>query len=249
MKRVGTIALLLLAVAMGGCQRSDSWSDVPPGTTPSTATTPEPEVLGGRLAGETLSDAEWQRAIEDVQAVTFKVLNHGCSFEASGSAVAVTATTLVTNRHVVAGARTMTVRVSHGAAIRVKSWVVSTRDDLALLSLAAPIGATPVTVAPNPTPGDLVAAVGYPLGGPLTAGRGRVVGVGDMPGPGATAITASMDILPGNSGGPLVNTDGELVGLIRAIDLVEGLAIAVPADRVSDLLNDEHTKLAPPCRP
>jgi S1-C subfamily serine protease len=242
-------AWLVLTLPLGACGGPDSWSDVPAGTEASSKPAPmEPKTVGGGLAGAMLSEAGWQRTIDTVRPATFKVLNHGCSFEASGSAVAISPTVLLTNRHVVAGARTLVAQTLHGNATRVESWVVSEQDDLALLNLASPVASPPVPLATDPIPGDLVVALGYPLGGSLTAGKGRVVGVGEVPGSSGTMITASMDILPGNSGGPLVNTDGKLVGLIRAIDLVEGWAIAVPVDRVEDLLDEEHAEAGRPCQ-
>ncbi|WP_182540568.1 S1 family peptidase [Nocardioides ginsengisegetis] len=243
-------ACLLLTALLAGCSEQDSWPERrtdafdSPGAVQTSG-----DNLGGTLAGEILSQTDWTRTINAVKPATFEVFNHGCSFEATGSAVVLSPTTLVTNRHVVAGARTMAVRAPQGAMTRVDSWVVSRRDDLALLHLASPITSAPVSLSTDPTPGDLVAALGYPLGGPLRTAQGRVVGVGDVPGVSGAMITASMDILPGNSGGPLVNTEGELVGLIRAIDLVDGWAIAVPVDRVARLLNHEYSTPGIPCRP
>lgn len=239
----------LLAFVASGCGGDRTWSDVSQVASPqpSVSASGEAEKVGGRLAGGTLSDKEWQRAIAAVRPVTFMVFNHGCSFDATGSAVAISPTGLVTNRHVVEGARTLEVRAMGEAHIGVTSWTVSQQDDLALLKLASPIAETPVALATDPTPGDLVAALGYPLGGHLTAGRGRVVDVADDS-DSSSRLTASMDVLPGNSGGPLVDTEGRLVGVVRAIDLSEGWAIAVPVERVKDLLNERRVETGQPCR-
>jgi S1-C subfamily serine protease len=150
----------------------------------------------------------------------------------------------VTNRHVVAGAESLQVQAAGGVKTPVESWTVSMRDDLATLHLAEPLTQDPIVLAEPPTPGDLVAALGYPLSGPLTSGTGRVVAIDEDMHPDRPMITASMDVWPGNSGGPLIDTDGALVGLIRAIDLNEGWAVAVPVDRVRALLDEVDRELA-----
>lgn len=245
------VSCLAATALVAGCGGADSWSDVTAYASPTTVvTTRAPtatETVGGTLAGQTLTAAQWARTVNSVRPVTFKVLNHGCEFEASGSAVAVAPDELVTNRHVVDGARSLAVQTSAGKETPVASWDISQRDDLALLHLAAPVGHTPVRLGLDPTPGDLVAALGYPLGGPLASGQGRVVEVGEDPEAHTPIIKASMDVLPGNSGGPLVDTTGSLVGLVRAIDLGEGWTLAVPVDRVRDLLAGEHVLPGVPC--
>lgn len=203
--------------------------------------------VGGVLSGGRVSQAEWESTIDAIRPATFQVFNTGCGFTATGSSVAVAADTLVTNRHVVAGARRLAVQNSYGTRVSVRTWTISTVDDLAVLHLADEVAEQTVSLADPPVPGDLVAALGYPLGGPLTAGRGRVIELDDQSQSGQRSIKASMDILPGNSGGPLVATTGELVGLIRAIDLNEGWALAVPADRIEQILRGDETRAGHPC--
>jgi len=174
--------------------------------------------------------------------------NHGCGFEGTGSAVAITPNELVTNKHVVEGARTLSIVTTSGHRIAVRSWVVSTSDDLALLRLSDPLFDHPVDVAADPTmPGNLVVVMGYPLGGPLTVGRGRVLDVTPDPsGSGQTTIQASVDTLPGNSGGPLLDTHGRLIGIVRAINLENGSAEAIPSARVSELIAGKSTRPGQP---
>jgi S1-C subfamily serine protease len=90
--------------------------------------------------------------------------------------------------------------------------------------------------------------MGYPLGGPLTVGRGRVLKMTPDPGgSGPAEIEASVDILPGNSGGPLVDTRGQVVGIVRAIDLADGSALAIPDAQIKVLLSGNSTQSGRPC--
>lgn len=202
--------------------------------------------IGGILAGQTLTDDEWRAVIAAAEASTFEVHNEGCEFRATGSAVVVGPLQLVTNRHVVDGARTLSVEGPGTSRIPVIDWRVSTVDDLALLTVAKPVSAPPLEVTSTVAQGgDLVAALGYPMGGPLTTGRGRIVSVNSEDD--STDLRASMDVLPGNSGGPMIDTTGRLVGVVRALDLVEGWAVAIGSDRVALLLDRESTRAATAC--
>jgi len=86
-------------------------------------------------------------------------------------------------------------------------------------------------------PGELVLAVGSPFGfaGALSTGVvhsvGRVAGMGS-----GTWILADARLAPGNSGGPLANAAGEVVGINTAV--VHGLGAAIPAEVVADYLRE-----------
>jgi S1-C subfamily serine protease len=221
------------------------------GSTPvsNTTQTSSDTVYGGGLAGQTIDAGAWDRAVDQVRSDTVLVHNLGCDLEATGSAVAISPDELVTNRHVVEGARQLSIETASGRRVAVQSWQVSETDDLALLRLPDQLFHHPVTLAAEPTiPGNLIVVMGYPLGGPLTVGRGRVLKMTPDPGgSGQAEIEASVDILPGNSGGPLVDTHGQVVGVIRAIDLESGSALAIPAARVKDLLSGKSTQSGRPC--
>ena len=236
----------MLALASCGGQRE--WSDIAASDNMKSEgpTTSRSITVGGGLAGETLPSEQWERIVADVEPITYKVFNQGCSFTATGSAVAIGPTLLVTNRHVVEGARVLEVQAPGSARLGVRSWRTSKADDLALLELSSAIPDAPLDLGTAPVPGDLVAALGYPLGGDLTAGQGRIVEM-DKDGAEAGLLKASMEVLPGNSGGPLIDTRGTLVGVVRAIDLTEGWAIAVPVERVRALLDDKNALNASPC--
>lgn len=89
--------------------------------------------------------------------------------------------------------------------------------------------------------GDLVIAVGNPLGftGALTTGvvhaLGRVPGLGPM-----RWVQADARLAPGNSGGPLANARGHVVGINTMI--AGGVGLAVPSNTVSRLLKGEGSE-------
>lgn len=109
--------------------------------------------------------------------------------------------------------------------------------DLALLEVDH-LELTPVSLgrADRLRPGMLVFALGHPLGivGALSAGvvhgLGTVPGLGRLPGParGHRWLQLDVDVAPGNSGGPVLDAAGTVVGLATMI--VDGLTLAVPGE-------------------
>ena len=84
-------------------------------------------------------------------------------------------------------------------------------------------------------PGELVIAVGSPLGFAGAVSTGIIHSTGPLPGMGRQNwIRADVQLAPGNSGGPLANAQGQVVGLNTAI--VNGLGVAVPANAVVEFV-------------
>jgi S1-C subfamily serine protease len=134
---------------------------------------------------------------------------------------------VVTNAHVVAGVDTPQVQVG-GRGPRLDATVVAfdPLGDVAVLDVPD------LPVAPLPTGAELgrgeeAVVAGFPLGGPLTVEPARVRAVVDARGediygnPGAVREVYSLHtvVQPGNSGGPLLNTAGEVVGVVFAKSL------------------------------
>lgn len=156
---------------------------------------------------------------------------------------------VVTNHHVVAAAGGRGSRSGGGVEVvladeqsfRAEVVGESRSLDLALLRLLgdAPeenLTALPVGDSDALRPGELVFAVGHPWGrrGAVTAGV--VVAVGPMgwrgvrggPRGGARYVQTDAALAPGNSGGPLVNARGEVVGVNAMI--LGGLSLAIPSN-------------------
>jgi len=143
---------------------------------------------------------------------------------------------ILTNAHV---ARTDHLRVElwDGRRFTAK---VSSRDprrDLAVLRLEGATDLTPVEPGNSDAvrAGELVIAVGNPLGFAGAASTGVVHSTGAIPGMGRQRwIRADVRLAPGNSGGPLANAQGHLIGINTAI--VHGLGVAVPSNAAADFL-------------
>jgi serine protease Do len=142
---------------------------------------------------------------------------------------------IVTNSHV---ARSDRAEVVLWDGRRV-SGRVTRRDpfrDLAAIAIATdslePAGAADSAAL---RPGELLMAIGSPLGFAGALSTGVVHSLGPVAGMGPHHwIRADLRLAPGNSGGPLANTEGLIIGVNTAI--YNGLGLAVPANDVADFL-------------
>ncbi|MFI5894500.1 S1C family serine protease [Actinoplanes sp. NPDC051513] len=156
---------------------------------------------------------------------------------------------IVTNNHVVAAGGAVTIVGSDGR--RLDADVVGTDpgNDIAVLRVSPSAALRPLAFAdPSRTRvGEPVLAVGSPLGlsGTVTAGivsaLDRQVRLGGAAR--QTAVQTDASVNPGNSGGPLVNARGEVVGVNTAIATLEGggsigIGFAVPIERARQVTDD-----------
>jgi len=151
---------------------------------------------------------------------------------------------VVTNAHVIGRAGRAAVETADG---RVLEAPVVRRDPLRdLAALALPPGALPPPVTLGDCaalrPGELVLAVGSPWGVPGALSVGVVHSKGPGKGPrgplinqGPTWVQADVRLAPGNSGGPLADARGRVVG-VNAMVVNGRLALAVPCDEVEHFL-------------
>ena len=147
---------------------------------------------------------------------------------------------IVTNHHVVPSGEarvTLADRRSFGATVI----AALPERDLAVLHIEAS-GLPALTPGDSNAlrPGEVVMAVGHPLGVRDAVSLGIFSGVGPIEGRGANkhmqeALLANIDLRPGNSGGPLVNVRGEVVG-INSMVIGRRTALAVPSATVKRLI-------------
>ena len=150
---------------------------------------------------------------------------------------------VITNKHVVNDAMNITVTFSNGNGYPATVIGSDAYSDLAALSVEAPLEEfQPLDITSSSTlqVGDPVVAIGSPfgLGGTMTTGiisqLGRTIQdsvAGNFPI--ANIIQTSAAINPGNSGGPLLNYEGEVIGITTAIiQNSNGLGFAVPSNTI-----------------
>src|SRR5215207_2300725 len=141
---------------------------------------------------------------------------------------------VLTNHHVVAGGRRggkVRVILHDDRAVDAEVLRRGRNLDLALLRIEdGDLPAVPVGNSDELRVGELVYAIGHPWGrlGAVTAGI--VSGLGEVRGPGGRAryVQSDVALAPGNSGGPLLNARGEVVGINAMI--FGGLALAIPSN-------------------
>jgi serine protease Do len=151
---------------------------------------------------------------------------------------------VVTNLHVVAGAgQALRVVSADGRAHAARVLAASRRLDLALLDVpGAELIPVPIGRSARLRVGELVFAVGHPWGQPWVVTAGVVSGLGGVRVPGRSAersyIRSDVRLAPGNSGGPLLDARGEVVGL-NAMVIGGDLAVAIPSDVVRGWIDGE----------
>jgi putative serine protease PepD len=215
------------------------------------ATTPAPtaERTSGSLStGDCMSAAD---VYELVSPAVVRVANQassdfGFSQEGSGSGIVLdTDGTILTNNHVVDGAETLEVRFADNTTVPATIIGVDPGNDLAVIR--ADLGGYTPTVAKlgNSTAlrvGDPVLAIGEPfqLEGTLT----RTFSPGGNTRPIRNMIQTDAAINPGNSGGPLINCQGEVVGVNTLLEnptgdnVNVGIGFAVPINTAKSSMDE-----------
>jgi S1-C subfamily serine protease len=169
----------------------------------------------------TPTDAATQSLAEPAVASTIKVLGTACGNEQEGSAFVVGRGLVATNAHVVAG-EPSTQLIINGNSYNATVVLFDPNFDLAILRTKAPLGPV-LFIDPSDVPrGTQAAFLGYPEDGPLSIGSAGVTAdvtaLGrDIYNQGAvTRDVYALDatVRPGNSGGPLVISGGEVIGVV-----------------------------------
>jgi putative serine protease PepD len=151
---------------------------------------------------------------------------------------------IVTNAHVIAGARSIEVAFSDGTTATGTLVGSNTGADLAVIRVSVAASTLhPLALGSSASVqiGDSVYAIGSPFGlsGSLTEGIVSNMGQ-SVAASGANLIQTDAAINPGNSGGPLVNAQGQVIGINNAIespvDGNVGVGFAIPIDQVKQIL-------------
>lgn len=156
--------------------------------------------------------------------------------------------TILTNLHVVQGARRVRVTFADGHESDAQLISVDAPNDLAVLrarSIPDDLHAATLRSTADLAPGDPVVAVGFPFGIGPSASAGVVSGLNrEFRSPEGDQLLTKLIQFdaaanPGNSGGPLVTADGEVVGIVTAIfnpsrqRVFIGIGFAVPIENAA----------------
>lgn len=153
---------------------------------------------------------------------------------------------IVTNYHVVEGAQQITVTLHDDSTYTATVVGSDQQSDIALLKIDA-TGLTPAVLGDSDSVqvGEVVIAVGNPmgtLGGTVTDGIVSALNRDiSVEGNEMTLMQTSAAISPGNSGGGLFNTNGELIGIVNAKysdEDAEGLGFAIPVNTMKTVVQD-----------
>src|ERR1044071_8688737 len=145
---------------------------------------------------------------------------------------------VVTNRHVIDGAYRAEVHLNTGNSYPVKNVIaVDAEGDVALLKVDAPANLVrPLSLdRTSPQEGESIVVIGNPFGLEGSVTNGIVSAVRDIPGFGRI-IQITAPISPGSSGSPVVNMQGQVIG-VATLQVAGGQSVnfAIPSERIAQL--------------
>ncbi|NBI13037.1 Do family serine endopeptidase [[Haemophilus] felis] len=170
------------------------------------------------------------------------------AFKGIGSGVIINAEKgyVLTNNHVIDGADKITVQLQDGRELKAKVIGSDEMSDVALIQIEKPKNLTALTIADSDKlkVGDFTVAIGNPFGLGQTVTSGIVSALGRSTGSDSGTyenyIQTDAAVNRGNSGGPLINLRGELIGINTAIISPSGgnagIAFAIPSNMANNLV-------------
>jgi len=151
---------------------------------------------------------------------------------------------VLTNNHVIEGAKEIVVTLADGRKFNGKTMGRDPRNDLAIVKIdAKDLPAVQLGDSDKIRPGDFAIAIGNPYGLQHTVTAGIISGLarsldGDPKEPGIY-IQTDAAINRGNSGGPLIDIEGRVVGINTAIiPQAQGLGFAIPVNVAKSVMDD-----------
>jgi S1-C subfamily serine protease len=155
---------------------------------------------------------------------------------------------ILTNNHVINNAQNIEVKLSNKKTYKAQKLGTDPNHDLALLKITAP-DLVPATLSSSNglVVGQRVYAIGNPFGLQGTMTRGIISAIRSIRGPQGNpiedAIQTDASVNPGNSGGPLLNSKGEVIGITtliasNGVDQSAGIGFAIPINTAKAVLDD-----------
>lgn len=177
----------------------------------------------------------------EAQRMAVRVRNVTCTGITRGTGFALDSRTLVTNRHVVEGAKELQLSTYDGRDVSVTSSSVAALADLALVRTNEDLEAFPVTADADPEVDEPLTVVGYPRGGALTVTSGEVLKYTSDPlnenlG---KVMFSSAEVEHGSSGSAVLDSEGRLVGVVYAKNS-SGSSYIIPISTLRDILTQDQ---------
>jgi len=189
------------------------------------------------------------------RAVQYDFFYNAVPVEGAGSGFVIdTEGHILTNYHVVVGAQTIEVTLGDQSRFKARYIGADTRNDIALIQInpgTHKLTPLPLGDSRNLLVGQRVLAIGNPFGFQSTLTTGVVSSLGRTVQTGENtfideAIQTDASINRGNSGGPLLNTRGEVIGINSAIysptGTTAGIGFAIPINTARRVANDLITQ-------
>ena len=247
-------ALALGGGAGAGIYAAASSGPAHPPTTTAAAATAQPAAVKTTVANLTQLYDKVTPGVVDITVTSSAASNGfgpgGGTSQAEGSGFVIdTAGNIVTNEHVVAGATSITVRFKDGKTTKATLVGTDPSTDIAVIKVNVPASDLhPLTLGTSSTvqPGQEVVAIGSPFGLAETMTSGIISAIDrTIQAPNnysiAGAIQTDAPINHGNSGGPLLDTSGNVVGVNAQIQSDsggnDGVGFAIPIDAVKTVAN------------
>lgn len=236
------VACATILMALGGCAVVAPPPPLPATTAPPTALpTHSPAQPRESPSTGALQVADGFSAPEHA---AVRIRARTCDAFTVGSGFVLDAHTVVTNRHVVEDAPTITLSTYDGQVFEASGSVIADFADLALVKVDATLQFPATIAAEGPTAGDVLEIVGYPLGGPLDTRTGPYLErVADRLVQGRNDV----DLIQvasehGSSGSGVYNADGAVVGVLYATDEASE-SFAVTLKSLKTFLGNEALQL------
>ncbi|XP_029447611.1 serine protease HTRA3 [Rhinatrema bivittatum] len=176
-------------------------------------------------------------------------LSSGSGFIVSDLGLIVTNAHVVSSSNAVSGRQQLKVQLHNGDSYEATIKDIDKKSDIATIKIK-PKKKLPVLLLGHSTdlrPGEFVVAIGSPFALQNTVTTG-IVSTAQRDGKELGLRDSDMDYIQtdaiinyGNSGGPLVNLDGEVIG-INTLKVTAGISFAIPSDRISRFLTESHDK-------
>jgi hypothetical protein len=184
------------------------------------------EALGGIADSPGTPDVETgtdELAVAARSVVRISGNAYACGQNQSGTGFVIAEDRIVTNAHVVAGVPEPVVEAPNGQALDGRVVYFDPDDDLAVVAVSG-LDADALDLAGTLSVGDDAVIDGYPYGGPFVTDAAEVLAVSDeqiddIYGTGSSmreVYSLAARVNPGNSGGPLLTTDGDVAGVVFA---------------------------------